>query len=62
MEDDDIFFASLDGLEEEYVHFMSSMNIRDDIPKVIELISMLILEEKNLGLDASSSQGKTKSD
>ena len=36
------------------------MNTRDDIPKFTDMISMLILEEKNLGLDASSSQGKTK--
>ena len=36
------------------------MNTRDEIPEFIDLISMLILEEKNLGLDASSSQGKTK--
>ena len=38
------------------------MNTRDDIPEFTDLISMLILEEKNLGLDASSSQGKTKSE
>ena len=56
VEDDDIVCACLDGLGEEYVHFRSSMNTRDDIPKFTDLISMLILEEKNLGLDASSSQ------
>ena len=60
MEDDDIVCACLDGLGEEYVHFRSSMNTRDDIPEFTDLISMLILEEKNLGLDASSSQGKNK--
>ena len=61
VEDDDIIRACLDGLGEEYVHFRSSMNTRDDIPEFTDLISMLILEEKNLGLDASSSQGKNKS-
>ena len=62
VEDDDIVCACLDGLGEEYVHFRSSMNTRDDIPEFTDLISMLILEEKNLGLDASSSQGKNKSE
>ena len=38
------------------------MNTRDDIPEFTDLISMLILEEKNLGLDASSSQEKNKSE
>ena len=38
------------------------MNTRDDIPEFTDLISMLILEENNLGLDASSSQGKNKSE
>ena len=55
MEDDDIVRACLDGLGEEYVHFRSSMNTRDDIPEFTDLISMLILEKKNLGLGASSS-------
>ena len=62
VEDDDIVRACLDGLGEEYVHFRSSMNTRDDIPELTNLILMLILEEKNLGLDASSSQGKNKSE
>ena len=60
VEDDDIVRACLDGLGDDYKTFKSSMNTRDDIPKFTDLISMLILEEKNLGLDASSSQGKTK--
>ena len=38
------------------------MNTRDDILEFLDLISMLILEEKNLGLDASSSQGNNKSE
>ena len=62
MEDDDIVRACLDGLGDDYKTFRTSMNTRDDIPKFTDLISMLILEEKNLGLDASSSQGKTKSE
>ena len=32
VEDDDIVCACLDDLGEEYVHFRSSMNTRDDIP------------------------------
>lgn len=37
------------------------MNTQDDISKITDLISMLILKEKNLGLDTSFSQGKTNS-
>ena len=50
MEDDDIVCACLDGLGEEYVHFRTSMNTRDDLPEFTDLISMLILEKKNVGL------------
>ena len=60
VEDDDIVRACLDGLGDDYKTFRLSMNTRDDIPEFTDLISMLILEEKNLGLDTSSSQGKTK--
>ena len=60
MEYDDIMRACLDGLGDDYKTFRSSMNTRDDIPKFTDLISMLILEDKNLGLHTSSSQGKTK--
>ena len=60
VEDDDIVRACLDGFGDDYKTFRSSMNTRDDIPQFTDLISILILEEKNLGLDASSSQGKTK--
>ncbi|WP_139158356.1 DDE-type integrase/transposase/recombinase, partial [Enterobacter cloacae complex sp. GF14B] len=60
VEDDDIVRACLDGLGDEYVHFRSSMNTRDDIPVFQDLISMLILEEKNL--DTSSSHGRNNSE
>ena len=45
VEDDDVVRACLDGVGDEYVHFRSSMNTRDDIPEFTDLISMLILEE-----------------
>ena len=60
MEDDDIVCTCLDGFGDDYKTFRSSMNTRDDIQEFTDLISMLISEEKNLGLDATSSQGKTK--
>ena len=61
MEDDHIVHACLDELGEDYNNFTSSMNIKEDISKLIDVISMLILEENNLALDTFSSQGKTKS-
>ena len=40
----------------------SSINTREDIPCFTYLISMLIIEEKNMGLDTSSSQSKNNSE
>ena len=62
VEDDDIVCAMLEGLGDAYSNFKSSMNPRDDIPGFTELTSMLICEEKNLGLAPSSSQNKNNFD
>ena len=51
-----------EGLGDAYSNFKSSMNTRDDVPGFTELSSMLIREEKNLGLAPSSSQNKNSSD
>ena len=59
VEDDDIVCAMLG---DAYSNFKSSMNTRDDVPCFTELTSMLIREEKNLGLAPSSSQSKNSSD
>ena len=56
VDDDDVVGAMLEGLGDAYSNFKSSMNTRDDIPSLTELTSMLICEEKNLGLAPSSSQ------
>ena len=58
VEDDDIVCAMLEGLEDAYSNFKSSMNTRDDVPGFTELTSMLIREEKNLGLVPYSSLNK----
>ena len=62
VEDDDIVCAMLEGLGDAYSNFKSSMNTRDDIPGFTELTSMLIREEKNLGLAPFSSQNKNISE
>ena len=62
VEDDDIVCVMLVGLGDAYSNFKSSMNTRDDVPGFTELTSMLIREEKNLGLAPSSSQSKNSSD
>ena len=58
VEDDDIVCAMMEGLGDAYSNFKSSMNTRDDVPGFKKLTSMLIYEEKNLGLAPSSSQNK----
>ena len=62
VEDDEIVCAMLEGLGDAYSNFKSSMNTRDDVPGFTELTSMLIREEKNLGLAPSSSQSKNSFD
>ena len=55
VDDDDVVAATLEGLGTEYKNFKSSMNTRADVPDFTELTTMLICEEKSLGLGASSS-------
>ena len=62
IDDDDLVGSCLDGLGEEYKQFMTSINTRENIPFFTDLISMLILEEKNMGLETSSSQSKNSSE
>ena len=62
IDDDDLVGACLDGLGDQYKQFRTSINTRENIPCFTDLISMLILEEKNMGLDTSSSQSKNSSE
>ena len=62
VDDDDVVAATLEGLGIEYKNFKSSMNTRADVPDFTELTTMLIREEKSLGLGASSSQSNNTSD
>jgi len=61
VDDDDVVGAMLEGLGDAYSNFKSSMNTRNDICGLTELTSMLIREEKNLGLAPSSSQNRNNS-
>ena len=53
--DNDVVAATLEGLGIEYKNFKSCMNTRAHVLDFIELTTMLICEEKTLGLRASSS-------
>ncbi|MCO5608563.1 hypothetical protein L7F22_062774 [Adiantum nelumboides] len=55
IDDDDFVATTLEGLGIEYKNFKSSMNTRADIHHFTKLTTMLICEEKSLGLGASSS-------
>ncbi|MCO5553134.1 hypothetical protein L7F22_006655 [Adiantum nelumboides] len=57
----DLGEGALEGLRTEYKNFKSSMNTRADVFDFTELTTMLIREEKSLGLGASSSQSNTSS-
>ncbi|MCO5586628.1 hypothetical protein L7F22_040569 [Adiantum nelumboides] len=61
VDDDDVVAARLEGLGTEYKNFKSSMNTRANVFDFIELTTMLIREDKSLGLGASSSQSNTNS-
>ena len=62
IDDDDLVGACLDGLGDQYKQFRISINTRENIPCFTDFISMLILEEKNMGRDTSSSQSKNSSE
>ena len=54
MEDDDKVEVCLRGLTPAYKQFKTSIQTRENIPNFLDLISMLIIEEKNLGEDSTS--------
>ena len=54
VEDDDKVEVCLHGLTPAYKQFKTSIQTRENIPNFSNLISMLIIEEKNLGEDSSS--------
>ncbi|KAH7288876.1 hypothetical protein KP509_31G048000 [Ceratopteris richardii] len=51
----------LRGLGAAYKQFRTSIQTRENIPNFADMVSMLIIEEKNLGED-SNSQGKPSSE
>ncbi|MCO5599545.1 hypothetical protein L7F22_053651 [Adiantum nelumboides] len=61
VDDNDVVAVTLEGLESEYENFKSSMNNRAHVLDFTELTTMLICEEKSLGLGASSSKSKINS-
>ena len=54
VDDDDKVEVCLRGLTPQYKSFKTSIQTRENIPTFAELVSMLIIEEKNLGDDSSS--------
>ncbi|MCO5555619.1 hypothetical protein L7F22_009164 [Adiantum nelumboides] len=62
IDDDDVVAAALEGLGTKYKNFKSFMNSRADVPDFTKLTTMLICEEKRLGLVASSSQSNINFD
>ncbi|MCO5605793.1 hypothetical protein L7F22_059977 [Adiantum nelumboides] len=61
IDDNDAVATMLEELGTEYKNFKSSMNTRADVPDFTKLTTMLICEEKSLGLGASSSQSNISS-
>ena len=61
IEDDDKVEVCLRGLTPVYKQFKTSIQTRENIPSFADLIPMLVVEEKNLGEDTSSSQGRNSS-
>ena len=62
IDNNDVVAAMFKGLGSKYKNFKSSMNTRADVPDFTKLTTMLICEEKSLGLGASSSQSNTNFD
>ena len=61
VEDDDKIEVCLRGLTPSYKQFKTSIPTRENIPSFEDLIPMLVIEEKNLGEDSSSSQVRNSS-
>ncbi|MCO5586238.1 hypothetical protein L7F22_040177 [Adiantum nelumboides] len=62
VEDDDKVEVCLCGLTPTYKQFKTSIQTRENIPCFSDLVHMLVVEEKNLGENASSSQGRNNSE
>ncbi|MCO5612597.1 hypothetical protein L7F22_066865 [Adiantum nelumboides] len=62
VEDDDKVEICLHGLMPAYKHFKMSIQTRENISCFPDLVPMLVVEEKNLGEDSSSSQGRNNSE
>ncbi|MCO5612416.1 hypothetical protein L7F22_066683 [Adiantum nelumboides] len=58
VEDDDKVEVCLRGLTPAYKQFKTSIQTKENILCFADLVPMLVVEEKNLGEDASSSQGR----
>ncbi|MCO5566304.1 hypothetical protein L7F22_019980 [Adiantum nelumboides] len=58
VEDDDKVEVCLRGLMPAYKQFKASIQTRENIPCFANLVPMLVVEEKNIGEDSSSSQGR----
>ena len=61
IEDDDKVEVCLRGLTPTYKQFKTSIQTRENIPTFTNLIPMLVIEEKNLGEDSSSSSQRRNS-
>ncbi|MCO5596436.1 hypothetical protein L7F22_050499 [Adiantum nelumboides] len=62
VEDDDKVEVCLHGLTFAYKQFKTSIQTRENIPCFADLVTMLIVEKKNLGEDSFSSQGRNNSE
>ena len=60
VDDDDKIEVCLRGLGPDYKQFKTSIQTRENIPSFTDVVSMLIVEEKNLG-EESTSQSKNNS-
>ncbi|MCO5568795.1 hypothetical protein L7F22_022495 [Adiantum nelumboides] len=62
VEDDDKVEVCMHGLMPAYKQFKTSIQTRKNIPYFVDLVPMLVVEEKNLGEDLFSSQGRNNSE
>ncbi|MCO5596794.1 hypothetical protein L7F22_050864 [Adiantum nelumboides] len=62
VEDDDKVEVCLRGLTPAYKQFKTSIQTKKNIHCFADLVPMLVVEEKNLGEDSSSSQGRNSSE
>ena len=62
VEDDDKVEVCLRGLTPAYKQFKTSIQTWENIPNFSDLISMLIIEEKNLGEDSTSQPKNSNSE